>query len=886
VAGLAQVQGLWQFDDTLANQVTGGAPLNAIGFIPAYVDETIGGNPARVISLPALTPAQRLDMPVTGGANGGGAATRVNQWSLVMDVKVNLPSFNTYGSLFSTRLTGTTDTDGFVAPAGELAVNGGQSTAHKVLVNTWQRIAFTCGNDGSGGALVVKAYIDSTLVFSSGALPLDEDYALDALAYLFTDDNGETLPLLCNNVAFWRETLSAADITMLGGPEAGGLRRFMVANSLDSGAGSMRQAIADAAAFPGTDLIAFSPTAFPAVTRAGSPGAATGTGPNPLTGYTVPAGNNRALVVATAHESLRPSDGVSFGGTPMVLVTEVTNGSTTNSIWVLPLGSSVAPSIGNLAFGRASLNGVQTILATSFTNVDQAKPMESAEKSTNTGTIGSLVPATRPGDLAYDFFDTTTPGLLPATLHPGPGQTRIHSASAVEAGSGVRNFGTSTRPASLAITTTGWIAPAGNLLHAAASIRAASVIVPTATHDINDPGGLIIDASDLPEGITLDGNKDRQIFCQRNGSSTLTLRHLNLTRGNGTGPEADTTGGAILNHLGTLVMENCVLTGNSAGASGGSLRNAGTARISRCTLALNSAGTDGGAIDQNGGTLEISRSTISENFAEISGGGISSDAPVTLEHCTITRNTARSTGGGISNRTPMVCANSIVSGNFKGIEDQDVTNTNAVFTRAGANLIGVFANVSAGSDTGPAAGPAPALLAPTGEYGGATPTIALMSGSPARDASVGSASLIDQRGLPMVGNADIGAYEAGNDSAYTAWAWETLPGNLTPFEHEPWQDLDSDGATNLVEYLAMTNPVDASSYFRVTSLIASGADELGNHTAIVTFPTAVGRSYTVQFSLDMTSWTTREVVTGTGFPVTSSVVINWPRGFVRVRVSR
>ena len=80
---------------------------------------------------------------------------------------------------------------------------------------------------------------------------------------------------------------------------------------------------------------------------------------------------------------------------------------------------------------------------------------------------------------------------------------------------------------------------------------------------------------------------------------------------------------------------------------------------------------------------------------------------------------------------------------------------------------------------GPVTGPSPLsadpLLAPLGNYGGPTQTMALLPGSPARNAATGSTITSDQRGFPIVGTPDLGAYDAGTNTNYNAWAYESLP---------------------------------------------------------------------------------------------------------------
>ncbi|HEU5249882.1 MAG TPA: hypothetical protein VFW15_07830, partial [Thermoanaerobaculia bacterium] len=55
-----------------------------------------------------------------------------------------------------------------------------------------------------------------------------------------------------------KRLLPAALILLLGNPKGAAAATFVVVNTSDSGAGSLRQAILDANAAPGADLIGFS----------------------------------------------------------------------------------------------------------------------------------------------------------------------------------------------------------------------------------------------------------------------------------------------------------------------------------------------------------------------------------------------------------------------------------------------------------------------------------------------------------------------------------------------------------------------------------------------------------------------------------------------------
>ena len=70
-------------------------------------------------------------------------------------------------------------------------------------------------------------------------------------------------------------------------------------------------------------------------------------------------------------------------------------------------------------------------------------------------------------------------------------------------------------------------------------------------------------------------------------------------------------------------------------------------------------------------------------------------------------------------------------------------------------------------------------------------------------------------------------------------------------------DPDGDGASNLMEYLAGTDPTSASSVFRPAGTWSGSAFTLD-------FSTVAGRSYKVWWSVDLETWSLYQTVTGTG----------------------
>lgn len=104
----------------------------------------------------------------------------------------------------------------------------------------------------------------------------------------------------------------------------------------------------------------------------------------------------------------------------------------------------------------------------------------------------------------------------------------------------------------------------------------------------------------------------------------VTLSGLTIEHGNGSfgGFEPDTydgKGGGILN-FGTLLLSNCIVTGNSDFGSGvyqlnqgGGIYNAGTLYVSGSTVTNNTAAYGGGIYNDTTGMLRIFESTVTKN---------------------------------------------------------------------------------------------------------------------------------------------------------------------------------------------------------------------------------------------------------------------------------
>ena len=145
------------------------------------------------------------------------------------------------------------------------------------------------------------------------------------------------------------------------------------------------------------------------------------------------------------------------------------------------------------------------------------------------------------------------------------------------------------------------------------------------------------------------------------------------------------------------------------------------------------------------------------------GGAIDNDqGPLQLLQCTIAGNSASEPAAGRNYLNTLAMTNCIIAGNG----GEDIFNFTSSTINAGGTNIVVSITEQAGSTFnggGSIISPAP-MLAPLGNYGGPTPTMPPLSGSPAIDggsaaALAGEGFSVDQRGYPRVFGArvDIGA---------------------------------------------------------------------------------------------------------------------------------
>ena len=170
----------------------------------------------------------------------------------------------------------------------------------------------------------------------------------------------------------------------------------------------------------------------------------------------------------------------------------------------------------------------------------------------------------------------------------------------------------------------------------------------------------------LPAGSVINGGGLSRVFAVRAGVS-VTLTNLTITRGIDiaySGAFDDTTvgEGAGIFNLGTLTVQNCMVTGNTGefggprgggGIYNGFVRNkagATTLSISGSTLSGNSAGSEGGGIYNDGSQATVMNCTITGNTAGYEGGGIYNAGRLTVGGSAFSANTPDNVFGGYTNK--------------------------------------------------------------------------------------------------------------------------------------------------------------------------------------------------------------------------------------------
>jgi len=535
---------------------------------------------------------------------------------------------------------------------------------------------------------------------------------------------------------------------------------FTVSNLSDSGAGSLRQALAEANVTPGADTILFQPGLSGTITLTTGElhisDSLTITGPG--AGVLTVSGNNASRV-------LNIDDGTT------ALIDAKISGLTISAGNVAPITQSgggirnfdaltlTACSLSdNSAFTGAGLWNTDgsTAILTNCTLSDNSATRDSGG-ILNTGTL-ILTNCTVFGNEAGNTVGDSAGGILnngTAILT----NCTVARNSAFQSGEGGGIFNGASGTLTLANCTlfgnSVTDGEGGGIFNSSGGTVTLSNCALSDNSVQNGKGGGICNVGMTTlTNCTLSGNSafEGGGLCNDNGGTT-TLSNCTLS-GNSV---ADGDGAGLFNnHTGTAILSNCTLSGNSAfqNGEGGGLFNDGAAFLTNCTVSGNSA-FEGGGVCCNEGTATIRNSTIAFNAANPggganSGGGIfvSNVAAATLQSSIVADNSVQAPG-----TDPDVSGS--VAATFSVVEN---TTGTTFLAGSASNLTGVDPR-----------------LGPLQFNGGLTLTHALLPGSPAIDHGANPGGLTsDQRGFPFLrasGAApDIGAFEFQPNPGPTAQA--------------------------------------------------------------------------------------------------------------------
>jgi hypothetical protein len=216
--------GQWDFDtSTNLAKATIGNDLQFLEFSPSFSSSLIGTQYYGTISIPAFTVStQRLLATFASTNNGGG--TNLNQYTIIMDLMWPAESAGLWRALFNANTNNDDDAELFVNRDGEIGIfNDYVGTMNP---DTWYR--FVIVFDLATNQMV--RYLDGVNLqgTSTSSLPLPEgnvdgQFSLNDAVLFFSDNDGETAPVLVNVIQLRAGAMSPEEVAALGGPASGNL---------------------------------------------------------------------------------------------------------------------------------------------------------------------------------------------------------------------------------------------------------------------------------------------------------------------------------------------------------------------------------------------------------------------------------------------------------------------------------------------------------------------------------------------------------------------------------------------------------------------------------------------------------------------------------------
>ncbi len=151
-----------------------------------------------------------------------------------------------------------------------------------------------------------------------------------------------------------------------------------------------------------------------------------------------------------------------------------------------------------------------------------------------------------------------------------------------------------------------------------------------------------------------------------NNGGTLTITYSSINNNLASNATLVSSGGGIDNEAGSVLVDNCTLSGNSASYNGGAIQNLATMTVTNSIFTGNTATDSGGAIE-DGDVLMVNHSTFRDNSAGLSGGGMGGAGVLSVSDSSFYNNAANLGGGGIYlSPGTLTVTDSVLRGNSAG----------------------------------------------------------------------------------------------------------------------------------------------------------------------------------------------------------------------------
>ena len=144
------------------------------------------------------------------GLSPSGGGSRVNEFSLIIDVKV--PQLGRWYCMYQSNLANNDDGEWFVNPNGAIGVGQTGYTPRVIEPNEWFRIGIAVKN-----GYRYDYYVDGQKRLTGNPGPVDGRFSLDTAVLLFADENQEDNMLDVADIRLYSRALSDSEMYALGG---------------------------------------------------------------------------------------------------------------------------------------------------------------------------------------------------------------------------------------------------------------------------------------------------------------------------------------------------------------------------------------------------------------------------------------------------------------------------------------------------------------------------------------------------------------------------------------------------------------------------------------------------------------------------------------------